>query len=376
MNGRRDYLLGEIGWALIVAVGGLVLHSDVALIGLIAVLPLAAIGLWTLIGLKPPIHLTPQPPLRHHGEGEQDKRSARSGRWDNFAPLGSVREEAQDTSVPQLERVTREVERAAGTLIALTAQQKSDAGEQTRLIQQSSRLLEEYNALADRARREAVGLAAAGIKTRTVTQTGRQTIGAAIGSLNGARVQTEAIASTLTTLARHVRRINEIVAAVDEIATQSNFLALNAAIEAARAGEGGSAFATVAEEVRALAEQSRKAVIQIRAVLVEIHKSMAQTVDTVEAGAQSIEQGIALTRQAESAIGQLEAALDTSSSAVQKVTAAVDRQAGGLEQMAEAVNGVGRMTLQAQASLQMADMVASEMDKLSRELRGDQVASK
>ena len=269
-----------------------------------------------------------------------------------------------------LERTARELERAAGTLEALTIRQKNDSGEQSRLIQQSTRLLDEFNTLADRARREVVVLAASSSKTRSITQSGRDSISEAIESMNYTRVQVEQIVATLMLLARHVQRINQIVAAVAEIGTQANFLALNAAIEAARAGSHGrsSAGCHGCGFQRTLAEQSQKAAAQIRDVLAEIHKAMEKTVDSTEAGAQAVQQGITLTRQAESAIAQLSSALEASTAAVQKITAAVDHQAGNLEQMVQSVDNVGRVTLQAQAGLQMAESVAQDLSRLSREL--------
>lgn len=55
-------------------------------------------------------------------------------------------------------------------------------------------------------------------------------------------------------------KISNIIAAIEDIAFQTNILALNAAIEAARAGEAGKGFAVVADEVRTLAGKSSEAV--------------------------------------------------------------------------------------------------------------------
>ena len=53
--------------------------------------------------------------------------------------------------------------------------------------------------------------------------------------------------------------ISKIIAAIENIAFQTNILALNAAVEAARAGSAGKGFAVVADEVRNLAAKSDEA---------------------------------------------------------------------------------------------------------------------
>jgi methyl-accepting chemotaxis protein len=266
-----------------------------------------------------------------------------------------------------LKQVSRELSRAASSLLALSGQ-ASGVDEQAAVITRAARTLEDFNGLADRARREAVHLSVISRETTTITKAGQAALEQAVEGINLMQHQVNEIVLLLTSLAQHLRRITEINAAVSEIATQSNFLALNAAIEAARAGEQGRSFAMVADEVRMLSEQARGAVGQVREVLTQINQSMEQTVNATERGAQSIESGVAKTNQAHTAIDKLGATLQESNSTVQKIIAAIDHQSSSIEELVRSINSVGQVTLQSQAGLRLTENVARDLTSLSDEL--------
>ncbi|MFD1623961.1 methyl-accepting chemotaxis protein [Azospirillum griseum] len=67
----------------------------------------------------------------------------------------------------------------------------------------------------------------------------------------------------LDLLSSSIEQVDQIVAAINSVASQTNLLALNATIEAARAGEAGKGFAVVASEVKNLANQTHAMTEQI-----------------------------------------------------------------------------------------------------------------
>ena len=69
-------------------------------------------------------------------------------------------------------------------------------------------------------------------------------------------------------------RINDMVAQILDIASQTNLLPLNASIEAARAGEQGKGFAVVAQEIGNLATNSSETAVQIQEICGDINENI------------------------------------------------------------------------------------------------------
>lgn len=94
-----------------------------------------------------------------------------------------------------------------------------------------------------------------------------------------------------------VKKTDDILRFVSDVAANSNLLGLNAAIEAARAGEHGRGFAVVAEEIRKMAVNSAEAVNDIKDILNNIRKEVEILKNKVEQNSSMAERQATATQE-------------------------------------------------------------------------------
>jgi len=189
-----------------------------------------------------------------------------------------------------------------------------------------------------------------------------------IESMGQIKGRVEGIAENILALSEQTQQIGEIIATVNELASQSNMLALNAAVEAARAGEHGKGFAVVAAEVRNLAEQSKEATGQVRAILSDIQRATNATVMATEEGTKGVDEGIQLAARTREAIDRLSEVIDESARAAMQMVAGGQQQASGVEQIALAMQNIHQATVQSLASTRQTEKAAQDLNELSRRL--------
>lgn len=115
------------------------------------------------------------------------------------------------------------------------------------------------------------------------------------------------------------KEIAKIIAAIEDIASQTNLLSLNASIEAARAGEAGKGFAVVADQIGKLAADSAASAINTKRL--------------IENSIQEIERGNEITT---------------------KATAAIESVIGGIKMLAESTKEISELSVsQADAMKQL-----------------------
>lgn len=83
-------------------------------------------------------------------------------------------------------------------------------------------------------------------------------------------------------LQEKMKDVNNIIAVIFNVSSQTDLLALNASIEAARAGEVGKGFAVVAGEIRNLAEQTRASTQNVSTIISELNEKAAYAAQIVD----------------------------------------------------------------------------------------------
>lgn len=258
--------------------------------------------------------------------------------------------------------------RASSAIHMVTGQQSSGAEQQAAVITEAVTMLNEFIALADQVRNQARTVADLSETTTTIAERGQEAINSTIEGMNQIRAQVTVIAHNIAALADQLKRIDEIIASVSEIATQSNLLALNASIEAARAGAHGRGFAVVADEVRTLSQQSKEAAAQVQTLLTEIKDAMKQTVRATELGDDQVDQGMSLSREAGETIELLAGNVNQTAEAMRSIMIAIDQQAAGLEQITQSMRNIHDVTQKNLESTRTAEIVAENLNRLSEEL--------
>ena len=125
-------------------------------------------------------------------------------------------------------------------------------------------------------------------------------------------------------------RIDSIVQIIQDIAEQTNLLALNATIEAARAGDAGRGFSVVASEVKGLAEQTTKATQDISTQIKEIQDVAKTSVEQIGEVAKSI-------GQIEERLATVSAAAEEQSATTGEISESIRRAAEHSKQISDSV---------------------------------------
>jgi methyl-accepting chemotaxis protein len=238
------------------------------------------------------------------------------------------------TAVVELEKTSESVSGASGQVAASSQQLAQGASEQAASLEETSASAQEISSMAQRNTENSESA------TREMAQVDRE-----VRDGNGYLADMVASMQEINSSSEKVSRIIKVI---DEIAFQTNILALNAAVEAARAGEAGMGFAVVADEVRGLAQRSAQAA-KDTAVLIE------ESLSKSKEGAAKLSRVAQVFERITGSTGKVKILID-------EVSCGSREQTSGIDQVAQAIHQMERVTQQNAASAEQGAAAGNELN--------------
>ncbi len=171
------------------------------------------------------------------------------------------------------------------------------------------------------------------------------------------REQMRMLSDAMLRITETSKKIENITAEIEDIASQTNLLSLNASIEAARAGDAGRGFAVVAEEIRQLAEQSANSASNTRQLI----EGALKEIDEGNRAAHNAEDALRSVIDGIQSIAETSKALSEASEAQSK---AMNDAEDGVNQIAEVVQSNSSAAQETSATSEELSAQADTMQEL------------
>ena len=171
----------------------------------------------------------------------------------------------------------------------------------------------------------------------------------------------------LDALSSAIEQVDQIVAAINAVASQTNLLALNATIEAARAGEAGKGFAVVASEVKNLANQTHAMTEQIGNQIGAVKSASGRTVEAMRTI-------IGQVGEIDQSTSEMATSVEQQGAATGEISRNAQQAAVGTTEVSRNVNGIQQAESETSAAThnvkRAADNLAGQASMLKQEVDG------
>ncbi|MBF9002665.1 MULTISPECIES: methyl-accepting chemotaxis protein [Vibrio] len=339
---------GDTSWYLLVGLDKSVVFADLnelakQTIILTIIYVLVAIALITLI-----LHIIYRPILElkatirtlASGEGDLTRRLDVKSNDD----LGQIGQDV-NTFIAHLQKLMLQIEDFSGQLVSNISSMESTSKQNSKILgqhvqetEQISTAIEEMSATANTVAQnaqESVGY------TQEVADMGQSSLvilSRAKTHVNRLVSNVDNTAESMENMSEETKGINQILAVIGDIASQTNLLALNAAIEAARAGEQGRGFAVVADEVRALASRTQDSTEEIEKALTKLLQGSEEVLSLMEGTKDTCQETFDGTSEVETSLNSLTGQVNSINDLIIRIATSAEEQSSVTDEISKNMN--------------------------------------
>ncbi|MGE5599744.1 MAG: methyl-accepting chemotaxis protein, partial [Bacteroidota bacterium] len=164
------------------------------------------------------------------------------------------------------------------------------------------------------------------------------------------------------------QEVTELVAAIENIATQTSTLALNATIEAARAGEFGRGFAVVARRIQRLAVSTKETVTRIRELLAEAETAGMESTAAAEKSQEAVKTVAAALRGVTEALEGVTSRMERVAARVADLSGTRDDLERNAARLQETMRAVSESTAKAAEGTMDSGTVSTSISNVANQL--------
>lgn len=249
--------------------------------------------------------------------------------------------EKLDGTLKQINEGSVQVAEGSGQM-ALSAQSLAEgATEQAGAVEELTATVENVNTMAQESLRNAESAYEKTHEAEMEAQSGKTSMNELVKAM-------ENISSVS-------KEIQNIIGAIEDIASQTNLLSLNASIEAARAGEAGRGFAVVADQIGKLAADSAQSAVETRELIIK-------SLEEIEHGNHTTQETVKILENIINSIGFFAETAKSSSEASQA-------QADMLAQLQEGISQIAGVIQSNSAAAEESSATSEELSAQSDNLK-------
>jgi PAS domain S-box-containing protein len=251
---------------------------------------------------------------------------------------------------------------AAATQIAKGSQYGSDQ------VQSTSAAVEEMTASMSQVSRHAAESADGARRVLEQVREGEDAVNATALGMTRIDAAANATAEKMRLLEKRSKQIFEIIALIEEIASQSTLLSLNAAIEAAHAGDAGRGFAVVAEEIRRLADRSVESTKAVTEIVGGIVEETRLVLSAMENGVREVQAGRDLSERAQRSLRAIQDLVESSASLAGQISNATHEQVQVTQTVSQAMQAIANIAHESSAGAHETSKAVRDLVDLSEQL--------